>query len=78
VDPQRGFAVMSSRCSYELVQKAARANIPLLCTVSAPTGLAVRLAEQAGLTLISLARGGSFLVLAGAHRIDWNTTVQHG
>lgn len=66
-----GFVVMSSRCSYELVQKAARFGIGMLCTVSAPTGLAIRLAEDAGMTLVSRAQADTFSVFAGEHRLDW-------
>lgn len=68
--PEKGFVVMSSRCSYELIQKASAFGIRLLCTVSAPTALAVRLARHANLTMVSLAREDSFLVLAGEERIE--------
>ena len=51
-----GFALLTSRCSYELVEKAALANCPLLVTISAPTGLALTRAQEAGLPLIVLAR----------------------
>ena len=56
-DASEGFAVVTSRASYELVQKAAVANIPILAAVSRPTALAVDLADQAGITLIGLLRG---------------------
>lgn len=58
VPPTDGFAVMSSRCSFELVQKCAAAGISGLATVSAPTALAHRLARQAGLSLAALAKQG--------------------
>jgi len=51
-----GFVVMSSRASYELVRKCARLDIPLLAAVSAPTSLAIDLAQQAGITLWGLCR----------------------
>lgn len=70
VPPESGFVVMSSRCSYELVQKAAAFGLRLLCTASAPTALAVRLAAEANLSLVSLVRDGSFLVVAGGERIE--------
>jgi len=54
--PQEGFVVMSSRASYELVRKCARLGVPLLATISAPTSLAIRVAEAAGLQLWGLAR----------------------
>lgn len=52
-----GFAVVTSRASYELVQKAAAVGIPLLAAVSRPTALAVDLAQDSGITLIGLLRG---------------------
>jgi FdhD protein len=52
-----GFALVSSRASYEMVQKTARAGIGALVAVSAPTALAVRVAEQAGVALACWARG---------------------
>ncbi|MDB5698408.1 MAG: sulfurtransferase FdhD [Alphaproteobacteria bacterium] len=63
VDMAAGFALLTSRCSYELVEKAALAGIRLLVTVSAPTSLAVERALQAGLTLIALARSDAMLVM---------------
>jgi FdhD protein len=57
IAPQSGFALISSRASYEMVQKAARAGIGAVVAVSAPTALAVRVAEQAGVALACWARG---------------------
>ncbi|QUT07753.1 formate dehydrogenase accessory sulfurtransferase FdhD [Sphingobium phenoxybenzoativorans] len=59
-----GFALLSSRCSYDLVEKAALAHCPLLATISAPTDLAVRRAQEAGLDLVVLAREDSILRIA--------------
>ncbi len=59
-----GFALLSSRCSYELVEKAALAGCPLLVTISAPTTLAVERARAAGLRLIVLARPDAVLAIA--------------
>ncbi|VXC81774.1 formate dehydrogenase accessory sulfurtransferase FdhD [Sphingomonas sp. 8AM] len=56
-----GFALLSSRCSYELVEKAALAGCPMLVTVSAATSLALERARAAGLTLVSLARDDAVL-----------------
>jgi FdhD protein len=56
--PRNGFVVMSSRCSFELVQKCAIAGIGALATVSAPTALAYRLAREAGLSLAALSKQG--------------------
>lgn len=64
---EHGFLLLTSRCSYELVEKAARANCPLLVTISAPTSLAVERAQAAGLTLVALARRDSMLVLSDPH-----------
>ena len=56
-----GFIVVSSRCSMELVQKAAVAGVPFLASVSAPTALAVRLAQTAGMGLAALSPDGIML-----------------
>ncbi|WP_294262240.1 formate dehydrogenase accessory sulfurtransferase FdhD [uncultured Sphingomonas sp.] len=58
-----GFALLSSRCSFELVEKAALANCPLLVTVSAPTALAVERAQAAGVRLVVLARSDAVLAV---------------
>jgi FdhD protein len=58
-----GFALLSSRCSYELVEKAAIAGCPMLVTVSAPTRLAVERATEAGLALRVLARPDALLAI---------------
>jgi FdhD protein len=52
-DPADGFIVMSSRCSFELVQKAAAVGVGYLATVSAPTALALSLAESCSMRLAS-------------------------
>lgn len=69
VDMSDGFAVLTSRCSYELVEKAALAGITLLVTISAPTTLAVQRAAEASLTLIALARSDSMLVMSDPYGI---------
>jgi FdhD protein len=56
-----GFALLSSRCSYELVEKAALIDCPMLVTISAPTSLAIERAAQAGLELRVLARRDALL-----------------
>jgi len=60
-----GFMLVTSRCSYELVEKAARAGCPLLVAISAPTDLAVRRAQAAGLSLAVVARDDSMLWVTG-------------
>jgi FdhD protein len=58
IHPASGFVLMSSRCSFELVQKCALAHIGALATVSAPTALALSLARQAHLKLAALSKAG--------------------
>lgn len=65
VDPTGGFALLSSRCSFELVQKAAYVGIPALATVSAPTSLALDLARRAGMVLACRGRGDEVVVFGG-------------
>ena len=55
-DMRRGFVFMSSRASYELVRKAARMDIPMLATISAPSTLAIDIAAEAGIKLVSFCR----------------------
>lgn len=67
LEPGAGFALLTARCSYELVEKAALAGIPMLVTISAPTSLAVERAKEAGLTLVALARSDSVLAMSDPH-----------
>ncbi|KDR33099.1 MULTISPECIES: formate dehydrogenase accessory sulfurtransferase FdhD [Caballeronia] len=60
-DTTQGFVFLSSRASYELVRKSARVGVPMIATISAPTSLAISIAMQAGLRLVSFARENSFV-----------------
>ncbi len=64
-----GIVLLTSRISIELVQKAARMGAPLLVAVSAPTALAVRAAEAAGMTLVGVARDDGFEVFTAHKRV---------
>lgn len=61
LDTTNGFVFLSSRASYELVRKAARVGIPMVATISAPSSLAIAIARQAGIRLVSFCREASFV-----------------
>lgn len=65
-----GVVAVTSRLSVEMVQKAAILGSPVLIAISAPTALAIRTAEQAGMTLIALVRGEDFEIFTHSHRIQ--------
>ena len=69
IDPATGFVVVTSRASFEMVQKTATLGAPLLAAISGPTGLAVRVAEESGLTLVGFARGTNLTAYTRADRI---------
>lgn len=69
VDPADGFIAVTSRASYEMVYKTASAGVGLLAAVSAPTGLAVRTAESAGLVLAGFVRGERATVYTHPERV---------
>ncbi len=69
-DPAGGFVVLTSRVSVEMVQKAAMLGAEIIVAVSAPTTLARRVAEEAGITLIAVARADAFEIFTFPHRID--------
>jgi FdhD protein len=64
-----GAVVVTSRVSVEMVQKTAIIGSPFIIAISAPTALAIRTAEEAGMTLIALVRGEEFEIFTGAERI---------
>jgi FdhD protein len=68
-DPKSGFVLITSRASFEMVQKTTVLGAPLMAAISGPTGLAVRVARQAGLTLVGFARGGGHTVYTHPHRL---------
>jgi FdhD protein len=68
-DASGGFVLVTSRCSFEMVEKTVRMGCSMLVAVSAPTDLAIRRAEEAGLTLVALARADGHTVFTYAERL---------
>jgi FdhD protein len=68
-DVNTGFIIVTSRASYEMVQKAAFVGVTLLAAISAPTGLAIRLANESGLTLVGFARDTQHVVYTHPQRL---------
>ena len=68
-DASTGFLIVTSRASFELVQKASAAGVALLAAVSRPTGLAVRIADESGITLVGLLRGRTANIYSHPERI---------
>ncbi len=68
-ESNNGFLAITSRASYEIVHKAANAGIAVVAAISAPTDLAIRHAEAAGITLIAFARDGRMNVYSGRERL---------
>lgn len=69
VEVADGFLILTSRASYEMVQKAATFGIGLIAAISAPTALAIHFAEACEVTLIGFARGTSHVIYTHAHRV---------
>ena len=65
-----GYMLITSRASYEMVQKCATLGVPLLVALSAPTAFAVRLAQRLGLTLVAFARADQHVVYTHPHRLQ--------
>jgi len=68
-DLAAGYMLITSRASYEMVQKCATVGIPFLAALSAPTAFAVRLAERSGVTLVAFARRDQHVVYAHPKRL---------
>ncbi len=72
--PLSDFVLMvSGRVSFELVQKAAVAGLPVICAVSAPSSLAVETAEGLGMAVVGFVRGRGFNVYSHPERVDLGT-----
>ena len=69
-----GFVLITSRASYEMVQKTARAGIAALVAVSAPTTLAVQMAKSAGVLLVGFARDGQQVIYSQPDRLDFQSS----
>lgn len=74
-DLSAGFIVVTSRASYEMVQKTAWVGVSLLVAISAPTGLAIRLANEAGLTLVGFARDNQHVIYTHPQRLIHSNTL---
>jgi FdhD protein len=70
MSPSSGFLLLTSRASVEMVQKAAAAGFPMMCAISAPTALAVRMAQHSNMTLAAFVRGDSFVCFSGQQRLS--------
>jgi len=71
-DLSDGGVIMTSRASYELAQKTARAGIALLATISAPTSLAIQVAQRNGVALVGFVRNGGLVVYSHPERIHFD------
>lgn len=69
-DFNEGWLLVTSRASFEMVQKAASVGITLLAAISAPTGLAIQLADECGLTLVGFARNENHVIYTHPHRLQ--------
>ncbi|MCI4679702.1 formate dehydrogenase accessory sulfurtransferase FdhD [Rhodoblastus acidophilus] len=70
VSPREGFVVVTSRASFEMVEKTAIFGAPALVAISAPTSLAIERAQALGLSLAAIARADSMMVFSGALAAD--------
>jgi len=70
IDPANGIVLVTSRASYEMVQKTGALGIPIIAAISAPTGLAIRHAEASGITLAGFVRAPRLTVYTHAERLQ--------
>jgi FdhD protein len=77
VDASAGFIAVTSRASFEMVQKTAMAGVSLLAAVSAPTAFAVQTAQRAGLTLVGFARKEDLVVYCLPERLSAAPAAAH-
>jgi FdhD protein len=69
VDARSGFVVVTSRASFEMIQKTTVLGAPLMAAISGPTGLAIRVAQQAGVTLVGFARSERLSIYTHPERV---------
>lgn len=69
IDPANGFVVITSRCSFEMVEKAASLGASIVVAISAPTSLAIDRARRHGITLCAIARSDTLTVFTGRERL---------
>src|SRR5690606_22480053 len=72
--PRRGAVLLTSRLSVEMVQKTAMLGAPIIVAISAPTALALRTAEEAGITVVAVARDDGFEIFTHSNRIVIEST----
>jgi FdhD protein len=74
LDPAAGFVVVTSRCSFEMVEKAASLGARLIVAISAPTSLAIERARALGVALVAIARRDTVTVFHGAEALSYPET----
>ena len=72
---KQGLVVLTSRVSVEMVQKSAAIGAPIIAAVSAPTALAVRMANSCGMTLVAIARKDGFEVFTHPRRVSGDLVI---
>ena len=75
-DASEGMVLLTSRVSVEMVQKTAAIGAVLMVSVSAPTALAIRVAEEANITLVAIARADGFEIFTHPHRVTLDAAAQ--